>query len=117
MMGFRLIVSEAPDLTTMQVVGRLGDDTVAVLIGACGRARRPLVLDLSELTSASNAGALLLSRLAGEGVHLLGASHYMRLLLERMAVAPNAAGRPGKRRPGSRGRRPSPRAGRREGRG
>jgi hypothetical protein len=100
-MGFRLIVSEAPDLTTMQVVGRLGDDTVAVLIDACGRARRPLVLDLSELTSASNAGARLLGRLAGEGVHLLGASHYMRLLLERMAEAPGRP-QPGRRHPSSR---------------
>jgi hypothetical protein len=31
---------------------------------------------------------LLLGRLAGEGLHLLGASHYVRLLLERAVVAP-----------------------------
>jgi hypothetical protein len=65
-MAFRLIVSEAPDLTTIQVVGRLGDDTVAVLMDACGGARRPVVLDLSELTGASNAGVLLLGRLRRE---------------------------------------------------
>jgi hypothetical protein len=81
-MVFRLIVSEAADLTTIGVVGRLGDDAVVILGDACGEARRPLVLDLSDLTSASDAGVLLLRRLTGEGVHLLGASRYMRLLLD-----------------------------------
>jgi hypothetical protein len=82
-MPFRLIVSEAPDLTTIQVAGRLRDDGVSILDDACVVAGRPLVLDLSGLTSASDAGVLLLQRLMGEGVHLLGASQYMRLLLER----------------------------------
>jgi hypothetical protein len=95
-MSFRLIESEAPDLTTIRVVGRLRDEAVAVLGDACGRARRPLVLDLSELTSASDAGVLLLGRLAGEGVHLVGPSAYIRLLLER-AVEP--ASPPAKTRP------------------
>jgi hypothetical protein len=81
-MSFRLIVSEALDLTTIRVAGRLREDAVTLLSDACGGARRPLVLDLSELTSASDAGMLLLHRLVGEGIHLLGMSHYMRLLLE-----------------------------------
>ena len=81
-MGFRLIVSETPDITTIGVVGRLGDDAVVILGETCSGAGRPLVLDLSELTSASDAGVLQLRRLAGEGVHLLGASRYMRLLLD-----------------------------------
>jgi hypothetical protein len=98
--AFRLIVAEAPDLTTIRVVGRLRDEAVAVLGDACGAARRPIVLDLSDLTSASDAGVLLLGRLAGEGVHLLGASHYMRLLLER-ASAPAAPRRRRGGRPAS----------------
>jgi hypothetical protein len=81
-MAFRLSVNQAPDLTTIGVAGRLGDDAVVILGEACGGARRPLVLDLSNLTNASDAGVLLLRRLAGEGVHLLGASRYMKLLLE-----------------------------------
>jgi hypothetical protein len=89
-MAFRLIVSDRPDLSTIQVVGRLRDDGVALLGDACARARRPLVLDLSELTSASDAGVLLLARLAGEGVHLLGASQYVRLLLQRVEDIPLA---------------------------
>jgi hypothetical protein len=81
-MAFRLSVNQAPDLTTIGVAGRLDGDAVVILGEACGGARRPLVLDLSDLTNASNAGVLLLRRLASEGVHLLGASRYVRLLLE-----------------------------------
>jgi hypothetical protein len=96
-MSFRLISSDTPDLSTIRVVGRLRDDGVAVLGEACSRARRPLVLDLSELTSASDAGVLLLARLAGEGIHLLGASQYVRLLLRRAEEIPPAPARPKRR--------------------
>jgi hypothetical protein len=98
-MAFRLIVSELPDLTTMRVAGRLGDDAVAALNDACEHARRPLVLDLSQLTGASDAAVVLLRRLTGEGIHLLGASQYVTLLLtaeERPAIAQP---RPWDRRP------------------
>jgi hypothetical protein len=98
-MIFRLIVSEASDLTTIRAVGRLGDEAVPLLSDACSEARRPLVLDLSDLTSASDAGVLLLRRLADEGLHLLGASRYLALLL----AAPGASIVPAPRR------RPSPR--------
>jgi hypothetical protein len=105
---FRLIVTEAADATTARLVGRLRDDGVALLADLCETARRPLVLDLSELTSASEAAILLLRRLAAGGVHVLGASHYVRLLLERAEGAHGAprAGTP-------RGARAAPRAGRR----
>jgi hypothetical protein len=73
-MVFRLIVSKAPDLTTIQVAGWLRGDSISLLGDACAEARRPLVLDLSELTGASDAGVLLLDRRASEGVHLLAAS-------------------------------------------
>jgi hypothetical protein len=96
-MSFRLISSNTPDLSTIRVVGRLRDDGVALLGDACERARRPLVLDLSELTSASDAGVLLLSRLASAGVHLLGVSQYVRLLLQRAEGIPHAPARPKRR--------------------
>src|SRR5262249_40197240 len=51
-MLFRLIVSEAPDLTAIKVAGRLGGSSIHRLGDACRAARRPLVLDLSELMSA-----------------------------------------------------------------
>jgi hypothetical protein len=98
-MAFRLIVSEAADLTTILVAGFLRDDAVTVLGDTCAGAGRPLVLDLSDLTSASEAGVLLLRRLASEGIHVLGASHYMRLLLERAANVPGASAPRRQRRP------------------
>ena len=115
-MLFRLIVSEAPDLTTIRVAGRLRDDAVMSLNDACGAARRPLVLDLSELTGASEAGALLLSRLGREGVHLVGESPFVRLLLahatglqESTARSPRRAPPPW-RTPRKAGSRPRPRS-------
>ena len=98
-MAFRLTVSEMPDLTTMRLAGRLGDDAVVALNDACDGARRPLVLDLSQVTGASDAAVLLLRRLTGEGIHLLGASQYVTLLLT--AEEPPAVARPQPR-----GRRP-----------
>jgi hypothetical protein len=89
-MGFRLDVSEAPDLTTIRVVGRLRNEGVALLGDACQAAHRPVVLDLSDLTGASEAGVLLLGRLQREGIHLLGVSPYVRILLER-SVVPHSA--------------------------
>jgi hypothetical protein len=80
-MAFRLTVTEVGDLTTVRAAGRLADDAVTPLTDACHRARRPLVVDLSQVTGASHAAVLLLRRLVGEGVHLLGASHYVTLLL------------------------------------
>ena len=103
-MVFRLIVSEAPDLTSIRVIGRLGSDAVTTLEGHCDRRRRPLVLDLSELTSASDAGVLLLTRLASEGVHLLGMSPYVRLLLSHSREASDTPSR-GRRSPRTRVRR------------
>jgi hypothetical protein len=98
-MAFRLIVSELPDLTTMRLAGRLGDDAVAALNDACHHARRPLVLDLSQLTGASDAAVLLLRRLTGEGIHLLGASQYVTLLLTAEELPAIARQRPWGRRP------------------
>jgi hypothetical protein len=86
-MAFRVIVTEAPDLTTVRLAGRLGDDTVTPLLDTCSRARRPLVLDLSHVTGASEAAVQLLHRLRHDGVHLLGASQYVSLLLA-MPTAP-----------------------------
>ena len=93
---FRLIVTDAPDVTTMRLVGRLRDEGVALVADTCEAARRPLVLDLSELSSASEAAVLLLHRLGAEGVHMLGVSQYMRLLLERVEE-PASASQPAKR--------------------
>jgi hypothetical protein len=93
-MAFRLTVSRAPDLTTVRIAGRLGDDSVTPLHEACGGAPRPIVLDLCQVTGASEAAVLLLRRLAGEGIHLIGASPYLTLLL---AAQPAEIARPRRR--------------------
>ena len=102
---FRLIVTDAPDVTTMRLVGRLRDEGVALVAETCEAARRPLVLDLSELTSASEAAVLLLNRLTAGGVHILGASQYVRLLLERAEGPKSTSVSP--KRQGSRRRPPA----------
>jgi len=89
-LALRLTVAEAADLTAIRVDGRLANDGVAELDGVCRTARRPLVLDLTHLTGGSDAGVALLRRLAGEGVHLLGASPYVALLLACATPGPPA---------------------------
>ncbi len=106
---FRLTVSEMPDLTTMRLAGRLGDAAVASLNDACAGARRPLVLDLSQVTGASDAAVLLLRRLTGAGVHLLGVSQYVALLLAAEKPPVTARPRPLRRQPQDPSRKVGPR--------
>lgn len=107
-MTFRLIVSDAGDLTTIRVVGRLANDALDVLKEACEQARRPVALDLSDLRTASPAGVLLLRRLASEGIDLLGASPYMALLQATLheTAAPGRPRRQAPRPPGPSTRSP-----------
>src|SRR5262245_34217108 len=76
----RVILSEAPDLTIIRVVGRLGGDTVHELREACRNAPRPLALDLSDLIYVTKSGIGFLGLLAGQAVHLhlSGVSHEMQ---------------------------------------
>ena len=80
-MALRVTVMEAADLTVIRVDGRLAEDGVAELDLACRRAKRPTVLDLTNLVTADETGVLLLRRLVEEGLHLLGASPYAAILL------------------------------------
>ena len=99
-MALRVTVVEAADLTVIRVDGRLTDDGVAELDVTCHRAKRPTVLDLTNLVTADDSGILLLRRLVEEGLHLLGVSPYAAMLLnaEPSPGAPIARRR--KRRPG-----------------
>jgi hypothetical protein len=109
-MAFRLTAVESVDLTTIRLVGRVGDDAITPLLDACGRSRRPIVLDLSQVTGASEAGILLLRRLTDEGIHLLGASQYVALLLAERAPSivrprPRRRGKSPNRLPATKGSR------------
>lgn len=92
-MAFRLTVFPNPDVTIVRLIGRLGNEQVARATDVCNTARRPLVLDLSHLMHASDAGACLLRRLAAGGAHLIGASPYIELLVADSAEAPPRASR------------------------
>jgi hypothetical protein len=101
-MAFRMIVSETPRLPRIQLAGRLGTGDVAHVGEACKEARRPLVLDLSHVTHATDAGVHLLWGLAREGARLVGASPYVKLLLAdclRLPDAPLSLERRGPRAP------------------
>lgn len=80
-LALRVSVIEAENLTTVRVDGRLGDDGVPGLGDACRLAKRPLVLDLTNLMGSGAAGISLLRELAAGGVQLRGASPYVALLL------------------------------------
>jgi len=59
-----VILSEAPDLATIRLVGRLGDEAARRLHETCRKVPRPLVLDISNLMAANNADGLLLQMTA-----------------------------------------------------
>lgn len=107
-MPFRLSVSEREDLTVIRVDGRLAGDGVTQLESACLAARRPLVLDLTHLATAEDAGVVTLRRLAGQGAHLVGVSPYMTLLLGAGGAGPEPPA--GSERPGARPARRRPTA-------
>jgi hypothetical protein len=97
-MALRVTVLETADLTVIRVDGRLADEGVAELEVACRRAKRPTVLDLTNLVTADDTGVLLLRRLVGEGLHLLGASPFAALLLNAQPPRGGPAGPIARRR-------------------
>ncbi len=97
-MALRVTVTEAEDLTVLRVDGRLAGDGVSELDRACRAARRPVALDLANLTQADESGVALLRRLSGAGIHILGVSPYIALRLnaptpETPASRPRRRGR------------------------
>jgi len=80
-MTWRLMVTSTEQGTVIRVDGRLRTDGVAELERVMQAADRPVVLDLSNLTSADDIGLATLRRLRAEGSRLVGASPYVGLLL------------------------------------
>ncbi len=100
-MSLRMTVTVKEDITVIRVDGRLAGDGVPELEHACRSARRPLVLELTHLTAADEAGVVAVRRLAAEGVHLLGASPYITLLMSMSAGGPRPPSLAGRREPRS----------------
>src|SRR5262249_23192796 len=93
----RLTVTAADAHTVIRVDGRLSGEGVLELDGVCRKARRPLELDLTHLSTVDDPGVATLRRLPRRGVLLAPASPSGRLLLK--GTSPTS--RP--RRPGVRG--------------
>jgi len=80
-MDLRLSVSREDEATVVHVDGRLAVQGVHDLQNTVGRVVGPVVLDLSHLLSADDAGVVALRLLSGRGVQLRGTSPYFSLLL------------------------------------
>ena len=65
----------------VRVAGRLTDVQVPDLLRVCA-AHEPLHLDLTQLDSANGAGIEALQRLQKGGAEIVGATHFIRSLLE-----------------------------------
>jgi hypothetical protein len=65
----------------VRVAGRLTDVQVPDLLRVCAT-RRPLQLDLTQLDSANAVGIEALQRLQKTGAQIVGATHFIQLLLD-----------------------------------
>ena len=80
-MDLHVSVSREHDATVVHVDGRLAVHGVRDLQNTVGSAVGPVVVDLSNLLSADDAGVAALRLLIGCGVQLRGTSPYVSLLL------------------------------------
>jgi hypothetical protein len=91
-------VTKADELsrTLVTIDGQLSGDTVAIVETCCEQARssgRPVELFLRDITIVDPAGRTLLSRLAAQGVRLIGEGVYTSYLVQSLTA-------PGVRRDG-----------------
>jgi hypothetical protein len=66
---------------TIKVDGRLVSGETVVLVEACGGHRGPLVVDLSDLHFADDAGIAVLRELKAQGARIVRARPYLALQL------------------------------------
>ena len=85
------------DRRVVQIAGRLSVAHVQELLNACGESST-LVLDLSDLVAADQAGIAALQQLRERGATLVAVPGYLRLKLEPQGAPPDAHPRPGPRR-------------------
>jgi hypothetical protein len=81
-MDLRLSVSREDDATVVHVDGRLAASGVRDLDRAVQAESGPVILDVTNLLSADDAGVAALRVLIRRGVPLRGASPYVALLLQ-----------------------------------
>ena len=82
-MGYRIEIQKSDGATVLQVAGILGGRGLSELEKLCRESLGPLCLDLANLQSVDAEGIRLIQQLELQGVALLGASPYLRLLLKQ----------------------------------
>ena len=83
------IVSRRVDQRTMvSVAGNLAENHLAELEEHCAAAETAVIFDLTDLKTADKVAIGWLSTRVAEGDEVLGASPYIRLLLERYQKGP-----------------------------
>ena len=82
-MTLRITASTRGGTTTIRIEGRLEAIGVRDLRAVCRSAGNPLLLDLSGLRSADEAGIEAIRSLRAEGAQLHGASPHVRQLLKQ----------------------------------
>jgi hypothetical protein len=87
-------VTRADELsrTLVTIDGQLSGDTITIVETCCDQARsngRPVELFLRDITIVDPAGRTLLSRLASQGIRLIGAGVYTSYLVQSL-TAPDA---------------------------
>jgi anti-anti-sigma regulatory factor len=80
-MAVRITTAVEDRATLVSVAGRLTAQDISELEKACSSAQGPLLLDLSDLLYADDAGVGELRYLETKDAKLLGTSPYIRLLL------------------------------------
>ena len=81
-MRFRIDIDREEDRTVLRVSGTLRGPAVDELDRVCRQAERPLAVDLCEVMTVDGFGVVLLRELSAKGARLIGASPYVKLLLE-----------------------------------
>ena len=81
-MDLRIVVSKKDSKTLVQVDGRLAAEGVPELEKVTRKAGPALCLDLSGLRLADDAGIVAIRHLRDSGAAIVGASPYIKLLLE-----------------------------------
>jgi hypothetical protein len=80
-MDCRIDVTHQAEYNVVRVIGRLTDAQVPDLLRVCATVE-PVRLDLTELDSANGVGIEALKRLHTEGAEIVGATHFIQLLLD-----------------------------------
>jgi hypothetical protein len=74
----------ADEGVVVELHGWLSEEVLSEFEKLCGSLDRPLLLDLTNLAGAGEAGLLALRRRVAAGARLEGVSPYIRLLLESL---------------------------------